>query len=204
MSAHNSGVPAGFCVTSAATITGEFVFYSGSGQNELRITPNGVKYRGEFLQDAGEVYRALNDVMNGKPLSAPVAPQAAPDLPARLNELDRMLANCRLTDRHPARQFLYAILLDVCGTSAAPVAQAVPVAEEWISVDQRLPPDETPVIILLDGVPRIGELRWEEPSYEETFKAFRYWDCPHDDGQGWEWHQVTAWMHLPPAPGSAK
>lgn len=70
----------------------------------------------------------------------------------------------------------------------------------WISVDDRLPEDETPVIILLDGVPHIGELRWETPSHEETFKAFRYWDCPHDDGQGWEWHQVTRWMPLPDAP----
>jgi hypothetical protein len=70
----------------------------------------------------------------------------------------------------------------------------------WTSTEDRLPPDETPVIILLDGVPAIGELRWEHPGYEDTYQSFRYWDNPHDDGQCWEWHQVTHWMPLPDAP----
>jgi hypothetical protein len=73
-------------------------------------------------------------------------------------------------------------------------------ANKWISTMDQLPPDETPVIILLDGMPTIGELRWETPGYEETYKAFRYWDSPENDGQDWDWLSVTHWMHLPENP----
>lgn len=68
----------------------------------------------------------------------------------------------------------------------------------WIPVDESLPPQETPVLILLNGVPTIGEIVWEVPGYEDTFQAFKYWDSPQMDGQGWEWHEITHWMHLPP------
>ena len=71
---------------------------------------------------------------------------------------------------------------------------------QWISVDERLPDDETPVLIMLRGEIAIGELRWEHPSHEETYQACRYWDNPHDDGQDWQWPDVTHWMPLPVAP----
>jgi len=76
----------------------------------------------------------------------------------------------------------------------------------WISVKSKLPPDETPVLIWKSstiqpgGEPRIGELRWERPAWDDTWQAYRYWDDPFDDGQPWEWHDVTHWMPLPEAP----
>lgn len=73
-------------------------------------------------------------------------------------------------------------------------------AAGWVSTDDSLPPDETPVLVVLNGEVRIGELCWEEPSWEETFSAFRYWDDPHEGGQEWDWYQVTHWQHLPDLP----
>lgn len=70
----------------------------------------------------------------------------------------------------------------------------------WIKTANELPPDETPVLIILNGEIRIGELRWEHPSWEETYEAFRYWDNPNDDGQIWEWHDVTHWQYMPEIP----
>lgn len=70
----------------------------------------------------------------------------------------------------------------------------------WIPVSERLPADETPVLAVVNGRTRVAELRWETPSFEETYKAFRYWDDPDDDGQCWEWHDVTHWMPLPEPP----
>jgi hypothetical protein len=71
-------------------------------------------------------------------------------------------------------------------------------AMEWISVEDRMPPDETPVLIVRMGEVRIGELRWERPTFEETFKAFRYWDDPLNDGQTWDSPgEITHWMPLP-------
>lgn len=73
----------------------------------------------------------------------------------------------------------------------------------WIPVEERLPEVETPVLIVCNGETRIGELRWERPTYEETFKAFKYWDDPFDDGQCWEWHDVTLWKPLDTPPEAA-
>jgi hypothetical protein len=70
----------------------------------------------------------------------------------------------------------------------------------WISVEERLPEDETPVLIYRNGAAQVGELRWESPGWEDTFHPYRYWDDPHDDGQDWEWHSITHWMPLPAAP----
>lgn len=70
----------------------------------------------------------------------------------------------------------------------------------WKKTVNELPPDETPVLIILNGEIRIGELRWETPGWEETYEAFRYWDDPNDDGQIWEWHDVTHWMEIPDLP----
>lgn len=71
---------------------------------------------------------------------------------------------------------------------------------KWISVEDSLPNNETPVLIVQNGVIRIGELRWEHPTYDDYFDAYRYWDDPEDDGQDWEWNSITYWQPLPSLP----
>lgn len=71
---------------------------------------------------------------------------------------------------------------------------------QWISVNDRLPEEATPVLVLHKGERRIGEICWDYPSWEETYQAFRYWDCPYNDGQGWEVFDITHWMPLPEPP----
>lgn len=63
-----------------------------------------------------------------------------------------------------------------------------------------LPPSEQEVFILVRGRWRVGELRWERPGFEDTFQAFQYWDDPEDDGQDWEWYDVTHWCSQPAIP----
>ena len=71
----------------------------------------------------------------------------------------------------------------------------------WISTSRQLPSDETPVLILRSGEVRIGERRWDYPGFEDTYRAFWYWEDPNDDGQAWEDNNdVTHWMPLPEAP----
>jgi hypothetical protein len=72
--------------------------------------------------------------------------------------------------------------------------------EPWLNPRHGLPPDETPVLVIVRGERRIGELRWERPSHEETFEAFRYWDDPTNDGQDWEWNDILCWTLLPEIP----
>ena len=70
--------------------------------------------------------------------------------------------------------------------------------DKWVSVNENLPNDETPVLIrFIDGSVRIGEVRWEIPTFEETFKAFRYWDDPYNDGMNWEWYDIISWRNIP-------
>ena len=76
--------------------------------------------------------------------------------------------------------------------------------EGWVLCTNKLPPDETPVLILINGELRIGERRWEYPSFEESYKAFWYWDDPADDGQEWDNNDVTHWTPLPAAPKQGK
>jgi hypothetical protein len=71
---------------------------------------------------------------------------------------------------------------------------------EVIKTKDRLPQTETPVLILVRGKWRVGELRWETSGFEDFWKAFRYWDAPEDDGQEWEWYDVTYWTPLPDTP----
>ena len=73
-------------------------------------------------------------------------------------------------------------------------------AQQWIPVSERLPDDETPVLIFHHTKIRIGELVWEHPGFEDNYDAFRYWDDPENDGQGWEWGDITHWMPLPEPP----
>lgn len=79
-------------------------------------------------------------------------------------------------------------------------AVAVP---EWISVDDRLPDEGTDVLALRLGKQCIAAIFVEVQSYEEGGRRIRYWDDPNDDGQGWEWYEVTHWMPLPAVPGAA-
>lgn len=71
---------------------------------------------------------------------------------------------------------------------------------EWISINDDLPPEETPVLIIRKGVVRIGERRWDHPSFGDSYKAFWYWDDPNDDGQDWENDEITHWRTLPSVP----
>ena len=72
----------------------------------------------------------------------------------------------------------------------------------WIKTADRLPESDTPVLVRLWNCQiRIGELRWERPTYEETFAPFQYWDDPTNDGQDWDGpDHITHWMPLPEAP----
>jgi hypothetical protein len=72
----------------------------------------------------------------------------------------------------------------------------------WVACADRLPAVETPVLILCKGQLRVGELRWDTPGYEDTYQAFQYWDDPDDDGQCWEWGDITHWMPAPPLPAA--
>ena len=67
----------------------------------------------------------------------------------------------------------------------------------WVSTVDRLPPDKTVVLAVVNGKIRLVERRWEYPTYEETFKAFWYWDDPNNDGQDWGIADVTHWMPIP-------
>jgi len=69
---------------------------------------------------------------------------------------------------------------------------------EWQPIETA--PHETPVIILRDGIPCIGEKRTEIPSFEDTYNAFDYWDDPNNDGQCWDECLITHWMPLPAPP----
>lgn len=74
------------------------------------------------------------------------------------------------------------------------------IPEGWISCSNRMPEPETPVLILLNGIINIGEIRWDTPTHEETYTAFKYWDSPFIDGQPWEVYDITNWMPLPTPP----
>ncbi|MGE4992898.1 DUF551 domain-containing protein [Yersinia enterocolitica] len=84
--------------------------------------------------------------------------------------------------------------------AAAATTQQQIIPEGWISCSNRMPEPETPVLILLNGIINIGEIRWDTPTHEETYTAFKYWDSPFIDGQPWEVYDITHWMPLPAAP----
>ena len=70
-------------------------------------------------------------------------------------------------------------------------------AHTWIT-NGSLPPDETPVLVKLkDGTVCVGEIRWDRPSFEDSYSAFQYWDDPTNDGKDWEFDDIIAWMGIP-------
>lgn len=70
----------------------------------------------------------------------------------------------------------------------------------WVKCSERMPKAETPVLVMLNGEIRVAEIRWDRPTHEETYKPFRYWDDPYDDGQDWGVFDITHWMPLPEPP----
>lgn len=97
-----------------------------------------------------------------------------------------------------------ALEANCCGGIADSIYEALiaaaPVDDGWVACSDRLPEDGLPVLILFNGEIRVGEIRLEHPSHEETFQPFRYWDCPYNDGQAWEVFDITHWRPLPPPP----
>jgi hypothetical protein len=78
-----------------------------------------------------------------------------------------------------------------------------PVVPEWISVDERLPEEETPVLAIVDGYDGLltVERRWERCNVmtEPYYMDFLYWDWVDNDGQDLE-GKVRFWMRLPEMP----
>lgn len=61
----------------------------------------------------------------------------------------------------------------------------------------KLPEEGTQVLAKMSaGGYRVLESCLESPTYEETFKAFLYWDDPHNDGQGIEVCDVESYVTL--------
>ena len=91
-----------------------------------------------------------------------------------------------------------------CGGIASDIWEALvaaaPADNGWVKCSDRLPEPEAPVLILLNGIQRIGEIRWGHPSHEESYTSFRYWDDPENDGRDWDWFDITHWRPLPSLP----
>jgi hypothetical protein len=70
----------------------------------------------------------------------------------------------------------------------------------WVNVDTRLPPDETHVLVLRNGVLHTGARFWDHPGHEDTYQSYWYWDDPNNEGRDWQNDQITHWMPAPPLP----
>lgn len=67
-----------------------------------------------------------------------------------------------------------------------------------IKTSDKLPPDETPVLIKLgDGQFHVAEVRLDEPGPDDSYAAHRYWIDPHKEYTEWELDQVVEWTPLP-------
>ena len=78
------------------------------------------------------------------------------------------------------------------------------VQPQWNLCKDGLPRKETDVLVLVNGEINIGAIFTEIPSHEDTYIEFDYWDNPRDDGQDWEWDDVTHWQSMPDAPAVSK
>lgn len=74
-------------------------------------------------------------------------------------------------------------------------------SNDWVDTQEALPPLNTPVLVAVHGYyfPLILERRWEQPTFEETFDPFWYWDDPLDDGKEFG-DNVYAWKELSELP----
>ena len=76
---------------------------------------------------------------------------------------------------------------------------------EWIPTAERLPDDETPVLLVRKGSVVVGERCWDHPGHEDTYQSYWYWSCVDEhwnDDQGEA--TVSHWMPLPALPFNAK
>lgn len=76
---------------------------------------------------------------------------------------------------------------------------------EWIPTAERLPDDETPVLLVRKGSVVVGERCWDHPGHEDTYQSYWYWSCVDEhwnDDQGEA--TVSHWMPLPALPFNAE
>ena len=66
----------------------------------------------------------------------------------------------------------------------------------WISTAERLPPNETTVLIIMHGALRVGAIFTELSNWESGRVPCDYWDDPEDDGQCWSFCDVTHWAEI--------
>lgn len=162
----------------------------------LREIATGAVLRGDFLtEETQEVAYAL--FAYAGLLEAKAPPEATA---TQYDELAKYSRDDGLRDWVSVGAWLHPGERIVIESPAEPSAPVEPQGPQWIQCSERIPPEDTPVLILRNGELRIGAIFTESPGHEETFKAFNYWDDPNDDGQCWEWHEVTHWMPLPSTP----
>ena len=70
----------------------------------------------------------------------------------------------------------------------------------WISVNDDLPMIGEPVLAMRCGEPVIAGMFEEPEDWESDMRAYYYWDDFNNDGQGWEYNEITHWMPLPAPP----
>jgi len=73
----------------------------------------------------------------------------------------------------------------------------------WTSCEVRMPEPEVEVLIVVNGVRRVGVLLWAYPGFGDNFAAHTYWDDPEEDGHVWEHGDVTCWQPLDAVPEPA-
>lgn len=62
-----------------------------------------------------------------------------------------------------------------------------------------LPQYNETVLLVVKGEPRIGKLRRETGSFEDSYASYDYW-MDIAEREDWEWEDVTAWAELPLLP----
>jgi hypothetical protein len=85
--------------------------------------------------------------------------------------------------------------------AAAPLVHGVP-ASIWLAIDEgngQLPPDNTEVLLLVNGKMYEGLLQWDHPGYEDTYTSYRYF-TDIDGRSDWDWPEVTHWAPKPAVP----